>query len=91
MYVCIYTYKGPLPNEYGTYKTVKARFWPWLESGLDFRGGKRESEIERERERETYIYIYIYIYIEREREREREREKDTCCETACASKCFSPC
>ena len=22
--------QGPLPSEYGTYKTVKARFWPWL-------------------------------------------------------------
>ena len=20
----------PLPSKYGTYKTVKARFWPWL-------------------------------------------------------------
>ena len=20
---------GPLPSEYGTHKTVKARFWPW--------------------------------------------------------------
>jgi len=25
-----------LSGEYGTHKTVKARFWPWLESGLGF-------------------------------------------------------
>jgi len=24
------TVASPLSNEYGTYKTVKARFWPWL-------------------------------------------------------------
>ena len=26
----------PLPSEDDTYKTVKARFWPWLDSGLGF-------------------------------------------------------
>ena len=35
----------PLSSEYGTYKTVKARFWHWLrpESGLDFQAKVRET------------------------------------------------
>ena len=48
-----------LSSEYGTYKTVTARFWPWL-SGKDFNvvpfsrgsGGAKMPDSERERERE---------------------------------------
>jgi len=51
----------PPSSEYGTHKTVKARFWPWL-SGEVSRG---EKMLESGTDPESYITEYTFVYEDR--------------------------